>query len=271
MEINKKTFEGLMQGNNIMKRFNIKAMAVISITSLTLLTQTQASGFETNDEFPGQEMSSSHPLVIGIAGGSGSGKTTLANNIAKALKGDITIISQDSYYKDLLHLSLEQREKTNFDAPDSIDFKMLLQNIKDLKEGKSIQKPIYDFTTHSRQPVGEELYPNGIIIVEGILLFTDEDLRNLLDIKIFVEASAEERLLRRIDRDMKERGRTFESVYKQYLETVAPMYDIHVLPTKIHANLIVPNNTYNMNAVALKMLITCSHDHLEGCKKAKLT
>ncbi|NCP61732.1 MAG: uridine kinase [Alphaproteobacteria bacterium] len=204
----------------------------------------------------------STPLLIGIVGGSGSGKTTLAHNIAEIHKGTVTIISQDSYYKDLSHLPLKEREKTNFDAPDSIDFKAMLQDIKDLKAGKTIQKPLYDFSTHTRKKQGETLSPTNIIIIEGILLFTHKELRDLLDIKIFVDASPEERLLRRIDRDIKERGRTFHSVQKQYLETVAPMYEEYVLPTKKYANIIVPNGRGNTNKVALEMLISKTRDSL---------
>ena len=198
-------------------------------------------------------------LLIGIVGGSGSGKTTLANHMAEIHKGNVTIISQDSYYKDLSHLPLKERAKTNFDAPDAIDFKALLQDIKDLKSGKTIQKPLYDFAKHTRQKQGETLSPKHIIIIEGILLFTNKELRDLLDIKIFVDASPEERLLRRIDRDIKERGRTFQSVQKQYLETVAPMYEEHVLPTKKYANIIVPNGKGNKNRVAFERLISNTH------------
>lgn len=204
------------------------------------------------------------PLLIGIVGGSGSGKTTLANNMAEIHKGNITIISQDSYYKDLSHLPLQERAKTNFDAPNAIDFEALLKDIKDLKAGKTIQKPLYDFAKHTRQKKVETLSPRHIIIIEGILLFTNKELRDLLDIKIFVDASPEERLLRRIDRDIKERGRTFQSVQKQYLETVAPMYEEHVLPTKKYANIIVPNGRGNKNRVAFEMLISNTHAHLNG-------
>lgn len=201
-------------------------------------------------------------LLIGIVGGSGSGKTTLANNMAEIHKGNVTIISQDSYYKDLSHLPLKERANTNFDAPDAIDFEALLQDMKDLKAGKTIQKPLYDFANHTRKKQGEILSPRDIIIIEGILLFTNKELRDLLDIKIFVDASPEERLLRRIDRDIKERGRTFQSVQKQYLETVAPMYEEHVLPTKKYANIIVPNGRGNTNRVAFEMLISNTHAHL---------
>ncbi len=212
------------------------------------------------------------PLIIGIIGGSGSGKTTLAENIKKDLeqKGfadNVTIVSQDWYYRDLSHLSKEKRAEQNFDAPESIDFQALKSDLKNLKKGKRIQAPQYSFVSHTRTSKTKTILPRDIIIVEGILLFTDPELRSLFDIRVFVDASPEERLLRRIKRDMEERGRTLTSIQKRYLSMVAPMYNHHVLPTKQYANLIIPNSSTNENTVALEILITSTRRHIDSCIK----
>ena len=206
-------------------------------------------------------------LMIGIAGGSGSGKSTLANNIAKSLEGKAIVISQDSFYKDLSHLSPEEREVRNFDAPDSIDFDTFVKCMEDLKAGKSVEIPIYDFKTHTRLKKTRTVTPKKIILVEGILLFTHSKLRKLLDTKIFLDVRGEERLLRRVQRDINERGRTLESVSKQYLTTVAPMYREHVQPSKQYANIIVPKGGHNR--IALEMLISQSRLHLAEGKKTR--
>ena len=200
------------------------------------------------------------PLVIGIAGGSGSGKTTLAKEIAESLTGNVTVFSLDSYYRDLSHLTLEDRDKQNFDAPEAIDFELFIRHLESLMNGQTIERPIYDFKTHVRKPQTEKIEPRKIILVEGILLFTHPELRDLLDIKIFIDVSEEHRLLRRIARDMEQRGRTLSSISEQYLNTVAPMYKKYVEPSKLHANLIVPNG--GKNKVALQLLLSRSSLYL---------
>lgn len=190
-------------------------------------------------------------LIIGIAGGTGSGKTTLAKKIEEAFPGRAVLISQDSYYRDLSHLSLDQRSQVNFDHPDSLDFGLLRHQILELKEGNSIQKPIYNFHTHSREYAAETVDANQLIIVEGILLFAVEEVRDLFDIKIFIDADDDVRLLRRIERDIEERSRSFSSVRDQYLTTVKPMHDAFVQPSKKYADLIVPRGGENRTALGL--------------------
>jgi uridine kinase len=199
----------------------------------------------------------SHPLfsvtkvIIGIAGGSGSGKTTLANNIQKAFPNNSIIISQDSYYKDLSHLSEEERGKTNFDHPQSLDFALLEEHLTALKSGHSISQPVYNFHHHSREPFTKTIEPAEIIIVEGILLFAVPEVYKLFDMKFFVDTDGDIRLLRRIERDIKERSRTLESVRDQYLATVKPMYALYVDPSKQQADMIVPHGGHNQTALAL--------------------
>ena len=150
-------------------------------------------------------------IIIGVAGGSGSGKTTVANNLVKAFKAeDAVLVEQDAYYRELLNMSIEEKAKVNFDHPDSIEFELLRKHLEMLKEGKSIDRPIYDFTTHSRKEGAVRINSSKIIIVEGILIFAVPEIRELLDVKIFVDTDADEMILRRIERDMNERGRSFE-------------------------------------------------------------
>lgn len=180
-------------------------------------------------------------FIIGIAGGSGSGKTKLSLGLQEVLGSDAILIQQDAYYKDLSHMTLDQRKNVNFDHPDSIDFDLLLQHLHDLKNGKSIIKPHYDFITHSRTSKSEEISPAKIVIVEGILLLAIPDIRDVLDIKIYTDVDDDIRLLRRLERDTLERGRDFTSVKNQYLATVKPMYEQFVAPSKQHADLIIPS------------------------------
>lgn len=182
----------------------------------------------------------SKPLIIAVTGGSGSCKSTLLREIVRIFPEKITTLSQDCYYKDLSHLSKADREKVNFDAPDSIDFDLLIEHVRLLNQGKNIQRPNDDFVTHTRTDKVDTVIPNKIIVVEGILLFSVPELRNLFDVRIFMDVSSEERLIRRINRDTAERGRSLHSVETQYLTTVAPMYLKHVEPTKKYAHLIVP-------------------------------
>jgi len=193
-------------------------------------------------------------LVIGIAGGTGSGKTTLAKKIQEAFPGQSVLISQDSYYKDLTHLPLKEREKTNFDHPDSIDFDLLAQHISILKSGGKIEKPIYSFHHHTRESYTEAVAAHKIIIVEGILLFAMPELSDLCDLRLFVDTDDDVRLMRRIHRDIHERSRSLESVFTQYLTTVKPMHDAFVQPSKKKADLIVPHG--GENPKALDVIIT---------------
>ncbi len=190
------------------------------------------------------------PIVIGIAGGTGSGKTTLAENLHQELPGSI-LISQDSYYKDFSHLSFEERVKVNFDHPNSLEFSLLKKHLIDLKNGQAIEQPIYNFHVHTRERKTERIEPAQIVLVEGILLLADPEVRDLFDIKIFVDADDDVRVLRRIERDMKERSRDFDSIKEQYLTTVKPMHDAFVAPSKKYADVIFPEGGYNQVAMDL--------------------
>lgn len=189
-------------------------------------------------------------LILGIAGGTGCGKTTVVNQIIKELPEDeIGIISQDSYYKANDHLSFEERELINFDHPRSIDFELLTQHLKDLKEGKSINQPVYSFVHHNRTGDVIHTHPRKVMIVEGILIFTNPELRDMFDIKIFVHADADERLIRRLRRDIAERGRDLEEVLARYQNTLKPMHEQFIEPTKTYADIIIPNDRYNTVAI----------------------
>ncbi|PJR03792.1 uridine kinase [Avrilella dinanensis] len=185
-------------------------------------------------------------LILGIAGGTGCGKTTVVNQIIKELPEDeIGIISQDSYYKANDHLSFEERELINFDHPRSIDFELLTQHLKDLKAGKSINQPVYSFVHHNRTGDFILTKPRKVMIVEGILIFTNPELREMFDIKIFVHADVDERLIRRLRRDIAERGRDMEEVLARYQNTLKPMHEQFIEPTKSFADIIIPNDRYN--------------------------
>lgn len=191
-------------------------------------------------------------ILIGVAGGSGSGKTTVASNLVNAFKSeDAVLVEQDAYYRELTDLTIEEKSKVNFDHPNSIEFELLKQHLLDLIEGKKIQRPIYDFTTHSRKNEYVEIHPSKIIIVEGILIFAVPEIRDLFDVKIFVDTDADEMILRRIERDMKERGRSFDSIKNQYLNTVKPMYLEFCEPSKRYADVIIPRGGENKIAIEL--------------------
>ncbi|KAF0690125.1 Aste57867_18450 [Aphanomyces stellatus] len=193
-------------------------------------------------------------LVIGVCGGSGSGKTTLSREIINDIgEGGVSYLSHDFYYKDLSHLSLEQRAEHNFDHPDALDTALLVEHLGKLKEGIACDIPMYDFTTHSRCPDTQYMAPKSVILVEGILLFTDPDLVDLMDIKVFVETPSDVRFIRRLKRDIKERGRTAESVIEQYMTTVRPMHLLFVEPSKRVADILVP---VGVNAVALELILS---------------
>lgn len=200
-------------------------------------------------------------LVIGIAGGTGSGKTTVVKKIITELPTDeVCVISQDSYYKKTDGLSLEDRSKINFDHPRAIDFDLLIQHLKALKNGETIEQPIYSFVTHNRSKDTILLHPRKVIIVEGILIFNNETLRDLFDIKLFVHADADERLIRRIRRDIAERGRDIDEVLNRYQTTLKPMHEQFIEPTKNFADLIIPNDRYN--TVAIDVVRTVISDRL---------
>ncbi len=185
-------------------------------------------------------------FIIGIAGGSGSGKSTLANNLAAAFDAQtVTVLRHDNYYKPHSDLSLEERRNLNFDSPDAMDTGLLVEHIKCLKNGQSIQCPIYDFAEHTRKSETITICPTPVIIVDGILIFENEELRTLFDLKIFVDVDADERILRRLIRDCEKRGRTPEDVRRQYIDTVKPMHDKYVEPSKSFADFIIPHGGKN--------------------------
>ena len=189
-------------------------------------------------------------LIIGIAGGTGSGKTTVVNQILNELPADeVTVISQDSYYSENSNLSYKERTKINFDHPKAIDFDLLVSHLKALKKGEIIEQPIYSFVTHNRTSDTLVTHPRKVIIVEGILIFNNKELRDLFDIKIFVHADADERLIRRTRRDITERGRDINEVLTRYQETLKPMHQQFIEPTKNFADIIIPNDRYNTVAV----------------------
>jgi uridine kinase len=189
------------------------------------------------------------PLVIGIAGGSGSGKTTFAESIIKKFPEDVTAISHDYYYKPFSEMNIEERYKQNFDHPDSFDTDIMVSDIKKLVSGEDAYLPVYSFVEFTRLEEKRYVKVPKVLIVEGILIFHSEDLRNLCDIKIFIDADADERFIRRLVRDIKERGRTVESVIESYLGRVKPMHNLFVEPTKKLADIIVTNGGYNIKAL----------------------
>ena len=189
-------------------------------------------------------------LIIGIAGGTGSGKTTVVNQILNELPADeVCVISQDSYYKETHHLSYQERTKINFDHPKAIDFELLVSHITNLKKGEIIEQPVYSFVTHDRVIDTLITHPRKVVIVEGILIFNSRELRDLCDIKIFVHADADERLIRRVRRDIEERGRDVNEVLSRYQNTLKPMHQQFIEPTKNYADIIIPNDRYNTVAV----------------------
>ena len=191
-------------------------------------------------------------LIIGICGGTGSGKTTVVNKILDILpENQVAILSQDSYYKDNSNLSIEERKSVNFDHPDAIEFDLLLNHINELKKGHTIQKPIYSHITCTRSAVTITVESKDVILIEGILLFTDERIRNICNIKVFVDAPADERLMRVIKRDTVERGRDIEQTLKRYLDTVKPMHEQFIEPTKRFADIIVPLGGENTVAISI--------------------
>jgi uridine kinase len=201
-------------------------------------------------------------LVIGIAGGTGSGKTTVVKKIIRRLpKGEVAILSQDSYYRDNGHLPLAERQKINFDHPRSVEFDLLIEHLKILKSGKPIEQPIYSYLTCTRSNETDTVEPRDVIIVEGILVLTDEKLRELFDMKIFVHADADDRLNRVIRRDIVERGRSVETVLDRYSNSVKPMHEQFIEPSKSYADLIIPQGGHN--EVAIDVLVSIIEKNLQ--------
>lgn len=200
-------------------------------------------------------------LIIGIAGGTGSGKTTLMKRLVERFGDDVTVVSHDNYYRRLDHLTMEERRKVNYDEPAALETELMAQHLETLRSGQAIDCPVYDFSEHNRSSETIRIEPRRVIIVEGILIFENEELRNLMDIRIFVDTDADVRLCRRIRRDVTKRGRTLESVLSQYQDTVKPMHEKYVEPSKKYANIVVPEGGKNL--VALDMIIGRIQRHLD--------
>ncbi len=189
------------------------------------------------------------PLIIGIAGGSGSGKTTIAKAVVESVGSDrVVLIQQDAYYRDLAHLPFDDRVKTNFDHPDSLETELLIAHLQRLRAGEPIDRPVYDFSSHCRTTATVRVDPEPVVIVEGILVLIERELREIMDLRIYIDTDGDLRVLRRLERDLLERGRSVESVISQYLLTVRPMHLQFVEPSKRYADIIVPEG-YNQNAV----------------------
>ena len=200
-------------------------------------------------------------LIVGIAGGTGSGKTTVVDKVMACFPSrEVALLSQDSYYKDNSHLPLEERQKLNFDHPDSIEWPLLMEHLKELRRGKPIHQPVYSYLTCTRSSETIMTEPRKVVIVEGILLLTQKDLRDLLDIKVFVDADADDRLSRVIRRDIQERGRSAELVLNRYEKTVKPMHLDFIEPSKRYADLIIPQG--GSNKVGIRVLCSLIREHL---------
>ena len=192
-------------------------------------------------------------IMIGIAGGTGSGKSTFTNRLKEYFGDDVTVIYHDNYYRQRDDMTYEERTKVNYDHPSALETELLVEHLKKLKEGESIECPIYDFTQHNRSNKSYTIHPSKVFLIEGILIFSDEQLRDLFDIKVFVEADADERILRRVVRDVQERGRDINNIMEQYLTTVKPMHALYVEPTKTTADIIINSG---MNDVAFDIMRT---------------
>lgn len=191
-------------------------------------------------------------MIIGIAGGTGSGKTTVVRKIINSLpEGSVTVVSQDSYYKDSSHLPYDQRRAQNFDEPKAFDWELLFEHLNLLREGKSVEEPVYDYTTCSRLDKTVHIEPRKVIILEGIMALVDPSIRAILDMKVFVDADSDERLIRVLRRDVVERGRTIEDLVDRYQRIIKPMHNLHIEPTKAYADIILPLGGSNSVAVDL--------------------
>lgn len=201
-------------------------------------------------------------MLIGIAGGTGSGKTTLTRHLKEHFGGDVTVIGHDSYYKRQEGKTYEERAQVNYDHPNAFDTELLIQHLRELKAGRAIQCPVYSYADHNRTDQTVTVTPTKVIIVEGILIFQNPTLRDMFDIKIFVETDADERILRRCLRDVEERGRTLQSVVNQYLTTVKPMHEKYVEPSRKYADIVVLEGGHNL--VALDMIMQRIQGHIDG-------
>ncbi|MDX9928879.1 MAG: uridine kinase [Bacteroidales bacterium] len=201
-------------------------------------------------------------LIVGIAGGTGSGKTTVVRKITEVFeKDEVVVLPQDSYYRDNRHISLEQRQRINFDHPDSLEFDLLVRHLKELKEGREIRMPLYSYLTCLRSEETVLIKPARVVVVEGILILTDEALRKMLDIRVFVDADADDRLGRVIQRDIEERGRTLKQVLERYHQTVKPSHLQFIEPSKRYADIIIPGG--GENVVGIEVLVTIIEKHLK--------
>lgn len=203
-------------------------------------------------------------LVIGIAGGTASGKTTLTRSLAERFSGELTIIEHDSYYRAYHELTYEERTKLNYDHPDIYETELLVEHLGALRQGRSVEVPVYDYPTYDRSDKTTTVEPTPVVIVEGIMILADEALRDQMDIKVFVDADADVRILRRVLRDATERGRSLQSVIDQYLATVKPMHEQFVEPSKRYADIVVPSGTESDQSVALDMLEALIRAHLSS-------
>ena len=203
-------------------------------------------------------------MVVGIAGGTGSGKTTITKKLMQHFGGDVSVIYHDHYYKAHHNMSYEERSRLNYDHPDSFDTDLQIQAVKDLKAGRSVTCPVYDYTIHDRSDKVIVVRPAKVIIVEGILIFQSRELCQQMDIKIYVDTDADVRILRRIVRDVRDRGRSLDSVVNQYLSTVKPMHEQFVEPSKRNADIIIPEGGHNQ--VAMEMVMERVRAHIERCK-----
>jgi uridine kinase len=207
------------------------------------------------------------PLIIGIAGGSGSGKSTVARNVAQALRTEsVAFIDMDAYYLNFAHLPIDERRKINWDHPDAFDWPLLIEQLERLAAGEAVEKPVYDFVTHTRSHQMVTIPPADVVVIDGILLFSDERVRDLCDVKVFVDADADIRLIRRIRRDINKRGRPLEEVLEQYLTTVQPMHLQFVEPSKRYADVIVPRGGHN--AIAIEMIVAKIQRRLANARAA---
>ena len=205
------------------------------------------------------------PLIIGIAGGTGSGKSTVARRVAEALReSSVGFLDMDAYYRNFAHLPLEERRRINWDHPDAFDLDLLTEHIDRLARGESIEKPVYDFVSHTRSPATARVEPCDVVVIDGILLFVDERVRELCDVKVFVDADADIRLVRRIRRDIKARARSLDEILEQYLTTVQPMHLQFVEPSKRYADVIVPRGGHN--AIAIEMIVARIHRRLASAR-----
>ncbi|MGM9608501.1 MAG: uridine kinase [Oscillospiraceae bacterium] len=200
-------------------------------------------------------------LIIGIAGGTGSGKTTLTRKLTERFGGDVSVVYHDNYYKKHVGMSYEERAALNYDHPDAFDTELMIRHLQALRRGETIQCPVYDYSIHNRSEQTVEVRPTKVILVEGILIFENKALRDLMDIKIFVDTDADVRILRRILRDVKERGRSLDSVVSQYLTTVKPMHEQFVQPSRQYADIVVPEGGHNL--VALDMIVERIRRHID--------